>query len=407
MPDVGLPASSAPPSHTTSEQWQSFEVRMRYRRAERCVQRAESALEAGMESDARAALEEARALKPDSPDIAALQSALNARRAAAAEAQRRVRARRGGAAGAAVGVAILGGLFAVWPLSEPAPSATIASPPAASGAALAAQPSTPSALAADASPTTTSVASVTQPPPPDTTGESATPTSGTSANGAAAPTGTVVREATPHTTAASTNTSATPPASDPPLPVLQPDAPPARPEPPLPRVASGDPQPVRAPAVDTGSIATRPPADDTDRLVKNLPSAAVPIARVPPPPAPPAPPPAEPTPSDEENVRAVLARFEAAYSALNAADAQAVWPSVDGRSLARAFASLDSQHVSLGRCSISVKGRSAAADCAGPTSWTPKVGGGRRTESRRWHFQLSSVNGRWRIDHAEARRTGS
>jgi hypothetical protein len=172
----------------------------------------------------------------------------------------------------------------------------------------------------------------------------------------------------------------------------------------LPPVASDPLASPRPQAIDTSSLATSPPTADADRLVRDLPAAAPPIARVPPPATPP--PPArtpDPAPSEEANVRAVLAQFEAAYSALSASAAQAVWPSVDERSLAKAFDSLQSQHVSLGKCSITINDRTAAAICTGLTSWTPKVGGGRNTASRTWHFQLASVNGKWRVDRAEAR----
>jgi hypothetical protein len=99
----------------------------------------------------------------------------------------------------------------------------------------------------------------------------------------------------------------------------------------------------------------------------------------------------------------VLAQFEAAYSNLSAAAAQAIWPSVDVRALSRAFDSLQSQQVSLGRCSILIKGPTARADCVGPTSWTPKVGGGQRRQTRRWEFDLAAENGAWHILQATAR----
>ena len=76
MPDVGTPVphSTYATSHTSSEQWQSFEIRMRHRRAERCLLRAEIALEAGLEADARIALDEARALNPAAPDFETLRT---------------------------------------------------------------------------------------------------------------------------------------------------------------------------------------------------------------------------------------------------------------------------------------------------------------------------------------------
>jgi hypothetical protein len=102
-------------------------------------------------------------------------------------------------------------------------------------------------------------------------------------------------------------------------------------------------------------------------------------------------------------VRAVLARYEAAYSGLDAAAARAVWPGVDERALARAFDGLQSQRLSLGRCDVLVTGLTARADCAGSASWTPKVGGGGRTQARRWRFELQNAGTGWLITRAEAR----
>jgi hypothetical protein len=102
-------------------------------------------------------------------------------------------------------------------------------------------------------------------------------------------------------------------------------------------------------------------------------------------------------------VRSVLARFEAAYSALNASAAQQVWPTVDARALARAFDGLESQRVSLGNCAITVNNAVARAECSGSTTWTPKVGGGSRTERRQWRFELARTGTAWRIVGAEAR----
>jgi len=107
--------------------------------------------------------------------------------------------------------------------------------------------------------------------------------------------------------------------------------------------------------------------------------------------------------NEEPRVRAVLARYEAAYSALNASAAQEVWPAVDQRSLARAFDTLHSQQVSLGQCSVQVQGETASATCDGTITWTPKVGGGSQSAGRQWRFQLHNGNGAWQITRAEVR----
>src|SRR5688572_32401590 len=63
-------------THTATEQWQSFEIRMRRRRVERCVLRASVAIEAGVLEDARAALEEVERLDPHEPAIEPLRARL-------------------------------------------------------------------------------------------------------------------------------------------------------------------------------------------------------------------------------------------------------------------------------------------------------------------------------------------
>jgi hypothetical protein len=102
-------------------------------------------------------------------------------------------------------------------------------------------------------------------------------------------------------------------------------------------------------------------------------------------------------------VRAVLSRYEAAYSALDAAAASAVWPGVDRRALTSAFQALSSQSVSLGRCDVRVTGEGAQADCKGTARWQPKVGGGPQTAARQWRFELRNAGGDWIITRATVR----
>jgi hypothetical protein len=66
MPDrgvsIGDPIITA--GHVATPQWQSFELRMRHRRADRCVQRAAAAIDAGRLDEASEALAEAQGLNP-------------------------------------------------------------------------------------------------------------------------------------------------------------------------------------------------------------------------------------------------------------------------------------------------------------------------------------------------------
>jgi hypothetical protein len=96
----------------------------------------------------------------------------------------------------------------------------------------------------------------------------------------------------------------------------------------------------------------------------------------------------------------VLARYEAAYSELNADAARDVWPGVDEKALSRAFGTLASQRLSLGRCDVNVSGPTARVQCSGTATWTPKIGGGQRTQPRSWTFELKKHSDAWRIESA-------
>lgn len=373
MPDVGtpLPRSTRPNSHTSTQQWQSFEVRMRYRRAERCVARAEAALGAGRDDEARAALDEARALNPETPPLEAVAAAVHQREAAARAAARRRQQRT--AAAVAIILAVAAASFGFW---------------------LRTTGSVQRENAVDAM--TTSAA------PPASTSTSTT-------KPAAPPAQTPVQAVTPPAVLPSAEravrTSGAEPAADPTT-TSPPASPPASPAPALPPVQNVEPALKLDPPAPVGTAAMEtamPRPTGAGTLVGNLPSAGLPVVTIPPPAAAETGTPEAPIVSEETKVRAVLTRFEAAYSRLSAPAAQAVWPSVDVRALASAFESLESQQVSLGRCSIIVKGETARAECSGTTSWTPRVGGGRRSGARRWEFDLALEDGAWQILQATAR----
>ena len=106
---------------------------------------------------------------------------------------------------------------------------------------------------------------------------------------------------------------------------------------------------------------------------------------------------------DEEKIREILDRYAVAYSQLDAAAASAIFPGLDRRALARAFDGLASQKVALGACDVRVAIESAIVDCAGSATWTPKIGGGSRTEPRRWQFRLRNTSGDWQMVAAKVR----
>ena len=108
---------------------------------------------------------------------------------------------------------------------------------------------------------------------------------------------------------------------------------------------------------------------------------------------------------DTRRVNDVLNSYARAYTALDASAARQVWPSVNERALSRAFASLASQDVSFDDCRIDVRGVAATAECRGRASYAGKVGSREvRTEARQWHFELRRDGEDWKIETAETRR---
>lgn len=419
MPDPRgqRPASPARAPHVSTSEWQSFEIRMRQRRADRCIARAEDALFEGREDQAAAALEEARLLAPlDTPEIDVLRERVAARRAPLAPpairddvadldsyrtpgtSSERLHAaagvlaigasedasvedsprRRRGAAAAIAAILVLGlGVGAMWfagqtgggviqPAASTAeavtPEATLSPPrvePPAPGSSLAPLPE--AAQPAPVPSTVQQASTESSPPLPD-----------------AGP----VRVAfnPPSPTVSTAGGADLPPlaASTADVPVVPPPAPPIAPPTlsatPLDTVAAG--VPVTTPSEPRPPVAPPPP-----------PKAAEPAAE----------------PSAEPRIRAVLSSYEAAFRSLDASAVQRVWPGVDARALARAFDGLASQSVSLGQCAFAISGSSATAQCTGSATWTPKVGGGSRTVPRRWQFSLQNAGDDWQIVRAEVR----
>jgi len=381
----------APPDrrspHTATQQWQSFEIRMRYRRAERCVLRAESALGAGMEEEARAALDEARALNPDAPTFDEVLAA-TMRRRAAEDAARQSRLRHVALVASTV---LLVGLALGWAVGRPG-----SDPPAVSGATASATVPAPTHESAPDAATSPMPGKPAAPEEPAAVGSAAT-----GPGPAAEPPG---PQATAGTNPESWQRETTPPPAR--------DPAPRDPPPPAPadeRASPGPPPPVSPPPpVPTTADALPQPRVDASPLTGV--GASVAASSPPRPPAPaPRPEPVREAPaapdgaSQEAAILAVLARFEAAYSSLSASAARQVWPTVDERSLDRAFASLDSQQVSLGNCSLQMQALTARADCRGTTIWAPRIGGGRRTDRRSWQFELAQSDGAWHIVSAQAR----
>ena len=314
---------------------------MRRRRAERCLQRADAALKAGLVEDARKACADVREMDPALPALAALEEGI----AALSVKQRSPRL-----ASIAAGIAAAAlSLSMIWYASSGpyAPQAR--------------QPESPRGDIVLAAP-----AAIVQ--------------------AAAIPVEPARREPTPEPAASRTETV---PQSQPPRPQTPPGAhstPPSRI--PLEVAITPPPESLLSPAPEPVHDLSAPSTE---------PDSAAPAASAPS---------GNDTGSDQRAdvaVRRTLARYEAAYSDLDASAARAVWPTVDQRALARAFDGLASQRISLNDCDVVVTGATARATCSGAATWTAKVGGQQATQARRWSFELKDAAGSWQIVRAEAR----
>jgi hypothetical protein len=180
------------------------------------------------------------------------------------------------------------------------------------------------------------------------------------------------------------------------------------------------PAPVDVPEKIPSLDVERLPTDAGSLLGAPVPAARVPTANTSRPAAPEGRPAAPPAPAvsatptgtsgiaavdaraaEQGRVRAVLSRYEAAYSDLDASAAASLYPSIDRKALSRAFDALASQQILFEDCRIQGANATARATCAGTASWTPKVGTGFRQQARRWQFDLKQVSGTWQIGKVE------
>ena len=420
-------------------------MRMRQRRVERCLLRASVAIEAGVLEDAREAIEEVRRLSPDEPGLQSIALQLAAAETlppaahlpdlilqpeaehASGELVPPTTRRHGPAVAAAILLvaAAAGGWWWTTRVEPAAQSVNVPTAPLETRAAPAAGSPT-QAVHVSQTPVTAPVrqeasspAATTDAVPfgPTATFGSAPPNPGLEVQPRAAvppPDARTARDESANTPAnASTGRMAGPPSARPDDAV----------EPRAPFVEARNSAPVRLPGAETPSSAPSPPApsarvespanlpaDAAPRVVSGVEAVGEPAATpraIAPPPAPPSPAPASsPTPlsaTDEQSVRAVLGRYEAAYSRLDAAAAASVYPAVNQRALATAFEGLSAQAISLGRCDVRISGATARAECSGTARWTPKVGGGTQGAPRHWRFDLRNNNGNWLITQAMTR----
>jgi hypothetical protein len=114
--------------------------------------------------------------------------------------------------------------------------------------------------------------------------------------------------------------------------------------------------------------------------------------------------PALPQVQEEAGVRSALMKYQTAYRELDATAAKRVWPSVDEKALARAFAGLESQLVVFDNCTISMEGSRARAACSGHSRYVGRVGSrNSQLQNRDWTFLLKKTGEDWQIDSVRTR----
>jgi len=406
-------------SHTATGEWQSFEGRMRRRRAERLALRADVAADAGCIEEAREALAEARTLAPTLPELDRIEHKLDRPAPVAyvspalglppeggshAEFDGGSHVSALGSAERPTAVAALGREEADEPLEAPlvasgfsrkSTTATAAAVLAliAGGAAATFFYSGSQTPALEPTQEFRDVVQQVTPPPAgyvavDRSASPATQPQPVSTTGSLDPV--PAMRSTSEPSAASDRTivpasfTRVEPAPAPAAPPASATASPA-PAPALPEIATSPVPPLERVARDAGDT-PRPPSIATDTLASTPGAAAAPP---------------EPLVPQDALVRSALDRYAAAYSSLDADAAQRVWPGVNRGALSRAFDGLASQRVSLGSCNIDVAGATAHARCAGSTTWQPKVGsGGSRTDRHTWTFDLARAGSGWQIVNA-------
>ena len=109
--------------------------------------------------------------------------------------------------------------------------------------------------------------------------------------------------------------------------------------------------------------------------------------------------------ADRVAIQDLLGRYRTAFGDLDVAGVRQVWPSVNQRSLERAFRQLEGQDLFFFSCTIGVAGRRAEAACVGSSTFIPTVGNrSPQTGPSQWNFKLSKTSaGPWLIDEAQAR----
>jgi hypothetical protein len=376
-----VPTTRFVPSGIDAQSWIGFEQRIQERRFRALMEAITAASAKGDGLAARMALEEARELRPDAPELEELEGrvALLPAAMAAAAPIPYLWSRTASAVGLLlVGVALLVALD--WARSGvPAPSAPQLEPIIMPASELRTVTADPAPVDANESIPAAS------PEPIEVESVGAVGTGGTRP--------TIVIDHTPP--------AIPPPTIQPVAVILEPEReitarndviddfivqPAPRPEP----IAPAPPPPLRASRNALSSLIREP-------LPPVTPPAPAPAAAAPPAAA-------AIVPQDETRITSTLNQYARAYGQLDAEAAREVWPNVDERALSNAFAGLESQNVSFDDCAIEVHGATADASCRGRHSWLGKVGSRQlRTEAREWQFRLRLDGEAWKIESAQNR----
>ena len=109
-------------------------------------------------------------------------------------------------------------------------------------------------------------------------------------------------------------------------------------------------------------------------------------------------------PRAEDAIQGVLDTFRRAYAQLDAETVGAIWPSVNTKTLGRAFEQLSEQRLEFDICSIETAGATGLAYCSGRATFVPRVGNKTpRVEPRQWTFRLKKVGNAWVLDAVDAK----
>jgi hypothetical protein len=107
-------------------------------------------------------------------------------------------------------------------------------------------------------------------------------------------------------------------------------------------------------------------------------------------------------PAPTAAIERTLKGYQSAFSRLDVAAVREVWPSVDGKALAKAFDQLQREDLTFDSCKVTVTGTTATAACGGTTEYIPKIGSkSPRVERHSWRISLHRVADQWVVNRVD------